>query len=122
MTYTSDAVNAVILLSLSFFFLELTNAVLWSLPLDIAGAYAGTAGGMMNTGFGVAGMISPVAFGYLIQTTGSYQVPFAISALLLAVGVVGALFIDPTRKLVEPAVSERTHDTLLPGASAAAGS
>jgi sugar phosphate permease len=119
---TSDAMVAVALLSASFFFLELTNAVLWSLPLDIAGAYAGTAGGMMNTGFGVAGMISPVAFGYLIQTTGSYQVPFAISALLLAVGVVGALFIDPTRKLLEPAPSERVHDTLLPGASAAAGS
>jgi hypothetical protein len=49
-------------------------------------------------------------------------VPFAISALLLAVGVVGALFIDPTRKLLEPAPSERVHDTLLPGASAAAGS
>ncbi len=67
--------------------------------MDIAGAYAGTAGGMMNTGFGVAGMISPIVFGFLIQTTGSYQVPFAVSALLLVVGIVGALFIDPTRKV-----------------------
>lgn len=97
--YTQNPLTAVALLSASFFFLELTNAVLWSLPLDIAGAYAGTAGGMMNTGFGVAGMISPVAFGYLIQVTGSYEVPFGISALLLAIGVVCALFIDPTRKL-----------------------
>lgn len=100
--YTHSPLLAVAFLSASFFFLELTNAVLWSLPLDIAGAYAGTAGGMMNTGFGVAGMISPVAFGYLIQSTGSYEVPFAISALLLAVGVVAALFIDPTRKLGDP--------------------
>ncbi len=102
MVYTRDPILAVALLSASFFFLELTNAVLWSLPLDIAGAYAGTAGGMMNTGFGVAGMISPVMFGYLIQTTGSYEVPFGVSALLLAVGVVAALFIDPTRKLGDP--------------------
>lgn len=99
---TKDAMVAVALLSASFFFLELTNAVLWSLPLDIAGAYAGTAGGMMNTGFGVAGMISPVVFGYLIQSTGSYEMPFAISAILLAVGVLGACFIDPTRKLADP--------------------
>jgi len=99
---TRDPIMAVALLSASFFFLELTNAVLWSLPLDIAGAYAGTAGGMMNTGFGVAGMISPVVFGYLIQTTGSYEVPFAVSALLLFVGVVAAFFIDPTRKLGAP--------------------
>jgi sugar phosphate permease len=102
MVYTRDPILAVALLSASFFFLELTNAVLWSLPIDIAGAYAGTAGGMMNTGFGVAGMISPVVFGYLIQTTGSYEVPFGVSALLLAVGVVAALFIDPTRKLGDP--------------------
>ena len=96
---TSDPIVAVALLSASFFFLELTNAVLWSLPMDIAGAYAGTAGGMMNTGFGVAGMISPLAFGFLIQTTGSYQVPFLASAGLLAIGIVGALFIDPMRKV-----------------------
>ncbi len=97
----SDPITAVALLSASFFFLELTNAVLWSLPLDIAGSYAGTAGGMMNTGFGVAGMISPVAFGYLIETTGSYQVPFFVSAVLLGVGVIASLFIDPTNKLAD---------------------
>ncbi|MEO6972229.1 MAG: MFS transporter [Rhodoferax sp.] len=99
---TKDPLMAVALLSASFFFLELTNAVLWSLPMDIAGAYAGTAGGMMNTGFGVAGMISPIVFGFLIQTTGSYQIPFAVSAALLVVGIVGALFIDPTRKVGDP--------------------
>lgn len=97
--YAKSPLMAVALLSASFFFLELTNAVLWSLPLDIAGDYAGTAGGMMNTGFGVAGMISPIVFGYLIQATGSYELPFGISALLLAIGVVCSLFIDPNRKL-----------------------
>ena len=97
-----EPLTAVALLSASFFFLELTNAVLWSLPMDIAGAYAGTAGGMMNTGFGLAGMISPIAFGFLIQTTGSYEVPFAVSAMLLGVGIVASLFIDPTNKLGDP--------------------
>lgn len=102
--YTQTAVTAVILLAASFFFLELTNAVLWSLPLDIAGKYAGTAGGMMNTGFGLAGMISPLAFGYLIQRTGSYEIPFLISAGLLAVAVLCSLWIDPTNKIKdEPA-------------------
>ena len=102
MTYTADAVNAVILLSLSFFFLELTNAVLWSLPLDIAGKYAGTAGGMMNTGFGVAGMVSPVVFGYLIERTGSYDLPFMISAALLGVGALASLFINPLLTVDSP--------------------
>ncbi|GAB3630332.1 MFS transporter [Pandoraea terrae] len=102
MIFTADAVNAVVLLSLSFFFLELTNAVLWSLPLDIAGKFAGTAGGMMNTGFGLAGMISPVAFGYLIEMTGSYTLPFMISAGLLGVGALASLFINPLRTIDSP--------------------
>ncbi len=96
---TEDALLAVWGLTASFFCLELTNAVLWSLPIDIAGRYAGTAGGMMNTGFGLAGAISPAVFGILIQRTGSYVWPFAITAGLLAVGIIGALFIDPNRKV-----------------------
>jgi ACS family D-galactonate transporter-like MFS transporter len=97
MISAKDPMTAVFLLTMSFFCLELTNAVLWSLPIDIAGDYAGTASGMMNTGFGVAGMISPVVFGYLIQTTGSYTLPFMASAVLLGIGALAALFIDPTR-------------------------
>jgi cyanate permease len=96
---TEDALLAVYGLTASFFCLELTNAVLWSLPIDIAGRYAGTAGGMMNTGFGLAGAISPAVFGILIHRTGSYVGPFAITALLLAAGIIGALFINPNRKV-----------------------
>jgi ACS family D-galactonate transporter-like MFS transporter len=77
----------------------LTNAVLWTLPIDIAGRYAGTAGGIMNTGFGVAGMISPVVFGVLIHRTGHYELPFFISAGLLLVGALCSLGIDPTLKV-----------------------
>ena len=101
---TDSALGAVCACSAAaFFFLELTNAVLWTLPLDIAGQYAGTAGGMMNTGFGVAGMISPVVFGVLIERTGHYELPFFISAALLLVGAVCSLGIDPTAKVeVEP--------------------
>jgi ACS family D-galactonate transporter-like MFS transporter len=96
---TGDSMIAVYGLTASFFCLELTNAVLWTLPIDIAGRYAGTAGGMMNTGFGLAGMISPLVFGMLIDMTGSYVGPFAITCFLLALGAIAALFIDPNRKV-----------------------
>lgn len=49
----------------------------------------------MNTGFGVAGVLSPVAFGALLQMTGSWQAPFATSVVLLLAGVVLSLRIDP---------------------------
>ena len=94
---TSSPIGAVTSLAIAFFFLELTNAVLWALPMDIAGAYSGTACGMMNTGFGIAGMISPVVFGFIIERTGRYDVPFLVSAGLLLVGAISSVFIDPTR-------------------------
>ncbi|MFX1675444.1 MFS transporter [Paraburkholderia sp. A2WS-5] len=107
MVSATNPVVAVLFLSASFFFLEITNPVLWTLPLDIAGKYAGTAGGMMNTGFGIAGMVSPVVFGYLIEHTGSYNVPFMISAGLLALGIVAALFIDTSRTVEADEERER---------------
>jgi ACS family D-galactonate transporter-like MFS transporter len=108
--YTQTALTAVLLLAASFFFLELTNAVLWSLPIDIAGKYAGTAGGMMNTGFGIAGMISPAVFGFLIEKTGSYEVPFLISAGLLGVAVLCSFRIDPTNKIREEDEDEKEKE------------
>jgi sugar phosphate permease len=103
---TRSPLLAVCNLAIAFFFLELTNPVLWTLPLDIAGEHAGTAGGMMNTGFGVAGMISPVVFGVLIQRTGNYRLPFFVSAGLLLVGALCAFRIDAT-KTIAPALESR---------------
>ena len=97
--FVHDLMTVAILLSLAFFFLELTNAVLWALPMDMAPDHAGIAGGLMNTGFGVAGILSPAAFGFLQQVTGSWQWPFATSVALLLIGVVLSLRIDPQRTL-----------------------
>src|ERR1700738_2548241 len=40
----ASATLSVVLLSLSFFSLELNNAVLWAIPMDVAPEFAGTAG------------------------------------------------------------------------------
>ncbi len=90
---------AAICLAMSFFFLELTNPILWSIPMDIAPAHAGTASGLMNTGFGVAGILSPFIFGFLVDRTGSWEVPFVLSSALLFIGAGAAMFIDPTRQI-----------------------
>jgi MFS family permease len=77
---------AAISLSLAFFFAELIVAPIWSVPMDIAPRYAGTASGMMNFGFAIAGIVSPSVFGYLVDRTGSWVIPFAVSVLLLSLG------------------------------------
>jgi MFS family permease len=81
-----DVTVAAISLSLAFFCVELIVAPIWSVPMDIAPQYAGSASGMMNFGFGVAGIISPFVFGFLVDTTGSWALPFAGSVTLLLVG------------------------------------
>jgi ACS family D-galactonate transporter-like MFS transporter len=69
---------------------------------------------MMNTGFGIAGMISPVVFGMIIQRTGRYDLPFLISAGLLLLGAGLATLIDPTRTI------EDAESTMTSGRQAAA--
>jgi len=82
-------------LSLAFFFAELTVGPLWSVPMDIAPRYAGSASGVMNFGFGIAGLVSPSSFGYLVDRTGSWVVPFIGSIALLLVGVLFAARLRP---------------------------
>jgi MFS family permease len=86
---------AAVSLSLAFFFAELIVAPIWSVPMDIAPRYAGTASGMMNFGFAIAGILSPSVFGYLVDHTGSWVVPFAASVLLLILGAVLAARLRP---------------------------
>ena len=92
---------AAVCLSLAFFFAELIVGPIWSVPMDIAPRYAGTASGMMNFGFGIAGLVSPLSFGYLVDRTGSWVVPFIASILLLLLGAVLALRLRPDRAFVE---------------------
>ncbi len=91
---------AAICLSLAFFFLELIVAPIWSIPMDIAPRYAGSASGMMNFGFGVAGIISPLSFGYLVGRTGGWVFPFVASLVLLPLGALLALRLRPDKPFV----------------------
>jgi MFS family permease len=89
-------------LTLAFFFAELIVAPIWSVPMDMAPRYAGTASGMMNFGFGVAGLASPSSFGYLVDRTGSWVVPFVASLVLLLLGAALASRLRPDRPFAEP--------------------
>ena len=85
---------AVLCLALAFFCSELVVAPIWSVPMDIAPRHAGTASGMMNLGFGIAGIVSPPLFGRLVDLTG-WTYPFLGVALLLLIGGLLALKLRP---------------------------
>lgn len=98
-----DLAVAAVCLSLAFFFAELIVAPIWAVPMDIAPRYAGSASGMMNFGFAVAGLVSPSSFGYLVDRTGSWVLPFICSMLLLLVGAVLASRLRPDIQFNEDA-------------------
>jgi MFS family permease len=101
-------------LAAAFFCLELTNSTLWALPMDVAPDHAGAASGLMNTGYGLAGILSPSVFGVLLQHTGDWRVPLLLSLGLLGLGVLVACRIDPRRR------TGSGEGTTVPAAPAAA--
>ena len=88
-------------LSVAFFCLELIVGPIWSVPMDIAPRYAGTASGMMNFGFAVAGLVSPSSFGYIVDATGSWIMPFIGSIVLLIAGAILGARLRPDRRFTE---------------------
>jgi len=95
--FIHDLVGIILSLGAAFFFAEIVIGPMWSIPMDIAGKFSGTAAGMMNTGSALAAILSPIAFGYIIDRTGNWQLPFAGSLMFLLVGAFLAPTMHPER-------------------------
>ncbi|ACB95829.1 MFS transporter [Beijerinckia indica] len=104
--FVHDLVTIGFSLASAFFFLELTVGPIWAVPMDIAPHFSGTASGIMNTGSAIAGIVSPIAFGLVIDLTHSYTLPFYGSVLLLMIGACIAFFFMPSRGLVASSATE----------------
>jgi sugar phosphate permease len=100
-----DLTVVALCLSLAFFCVELVVAPIWAVPMDIAPRFAGSASGIMNFGFGMAGIVSPWVFGYAIDLTGSWTLPLLGSIGLLLIGAGLALRLRPDQQLLEPNVA-----------------
>jgi MFS family permease len=92
---TRDLTTIVLALGAAFFFAELVIGPIWAIPMDIAPQYSGTASGIMNSGSALAAILSPVAFGYIVDLTGDWHLPFAGSLALLLVGAALAFTMRP---------------------------
>jgi MFS family permease len=96
-----DATAIALFLSGGFFFLELVIGPIWSIPMDIAPQYSGTASGLMNTGSAVAAIVSPLVFGAIVDWTGNWVLPFGVSIGLLLLGVILSFTMHPERKFLD---------------------
>ncbi len=98
--FTQHWLGALILLSLMFGGITFQQPTMFAVCLDIGGEYAGAMAGAMNTAAQSGAFISSVAFGYLVDRYGSYNVPFIPMATLLLLGSALWLKIDPTQPLI----------------------
>jgi ACS family D-galactonate transporter-like MFS transporter len=85
---TSSLVMAIALLSFTLFFLRWAG-IFWSVPAAIAQRqHVGVIGGCMNFAGNIAGVITPIYIGLIVQFTGSFYAGlmiFAVAGLLLAI-------------------------------------
>ena len=87
MLLVHDRSAVAVCLAVALFCLEMAEGPIWSVPIDVAPDHAAVAGGFVSTAAGVAAIVSPVAFGFIADVTGSLRVPFLFSIGLLAVGI-----------------------------------
>lgn len=87
-------IQALIWISLSIGGLSAHSAVGWSLPSLIAGRRdVGKVGGIVNFSNQVSGICAPIITGYLVHGLHSYAWVFGVSAIYLAVGIGGYIFL-----------------------------
>jgi MFS family permease len=101
---TQNLTVVVISLASAFFFAEIVIGPMWAIPMDIAPTYSGTASGFMNTGSALAAVLSPLAFGFIIDATGNWNLPFIGSIGFLLLGAALASTMHPEQPF-EPTIA-----------------
>lgn len=101
--FVRTVTSAAICLSMAFFFSEFTIGPMWAIPMDIAPQFSGSASGLMNIGSPLAAIVSPLVFGYLIDRTGNWSLPFVGSMSILLLGSVVAFWMKPDEEFGHPA-------------------
>jgi nitrate/nitrite transporter NarK len=98
--YVPDPYLAVIFLSIADGAAALAHGVCFAVCIDTGMKRAGTVSGLMLTMGSIGGGLSSLAFGFFLQFTGSWTVPFLIGMLANAAGALLWLRIDPREQLV----------------------
>jgi len=104
--FVHDLSIGVTAFTFALFFLGFAISPMWTATMDIAPDYAGSASALMNMAGAVAGILSPLIFGWILDRTGSWTAPFGVSLGLLLLGAVVTFWFRPDRRIEAVAVSE----------------
>jgi predicted MFS family arabinose efflux permease len=96
---TRQQLLTIILLSLVYGAITFQQSGVFGVCLDIGRKHAGSMVGLMNTSAQVGGLLSSVAYGYIVERFGSYDAPFVPMAAFLGLGTLLWFTIDASTEL-----------------------
>jgi sugar phosphate permease len=96
---TRQQILTVVLLAGVYGAITFQQSGVFGVCLDIGHEHAGAMVGLMNTSSQVGGLLSSVAYGYIVERFGSYDAPFVPMAALLFLGALLWLKIDASEEL-----------------------
>ena len=101
---THNQLMTVILLALVYGAITFQQSGVFGVCLDVGGKHAGSMVGLMNTSAQAGGLLSSVAYGYIVERFGGYDAPFVPMIALLFLGALLWFKVDASKELsVEPA-------------------
>lgn len=90
-----------VFLSLCFGIFDLMLPSAWALCIDLGKQHAGAISGAMNTAGNIGGFFCGILFGFLVQSSGNYNLPLYMIAGMLLISALLFSFINPTKPIVE---------------------
>ncbi len=90
-----------VFLSLCFGIFDLMLPSAWALCIDLGKRHAGTVSGAMNTAGNIGGFFCGILFGQLVQSSGNYNLPLYMIAVMLLISAVLFAFINPMKPIVK---------------------
>jgi ACS family glucarate transporter-like MFS transporter len=76
--------------------MDLMLPAAWAMCMAIGGAYGGSASGVMNTSGQLGGLLCTLTFGYIVKSTGDYNIPVRVVAVMVFVAALIFSRIDCT--------------------------
>lgn len=102
----SQVVPAVILMSVSIFFLYVTGAIYWAIIQDVVTkTRIGSVSGFIHLIGSFSGIIGPVVTGYIVQHTGKFDSAFILAGGVAALGAILVFFVIKQPKTQTPLVA-----------------
>jgi D-galactonate transporter len=97
---------AVILMSVSIFFLYITGAIYWAIIQDVVHkSRVGSISGFIHLIGSLSGIIGPIVTGYIVHHTGKFDSAFVLAGVIAAVGAVLVLLVIKSPKNAAARVS-----------------